>query len=960
MKLRNLFFTALFTLIAVQLTAQKGTIRGTVYEGDTGEPMYGVTVLIEGTSNGAISDFDGKFEISVEPGSYTVKATFVSFQSIVINDVNVTPGKVVLLDNLIMQEASSELGEVVVTAEMVRNTDAALLNARKKSINLFDGISAASFKKIGDGDAAAASQRVPGVSVQDGKYIFVRGLGDRYTKSILNGMTIPGLDPDRNTVQMDLFPTNVLDNIIIVKTFTPDLAADFTGGIVDLQTKDFPDEKIFSISGGLGYNPSMHFNSEYLDYEGGGTDFLGFDDGSREIPTGDRNDLPFLAEALGNPDKAADYTAILSSFNTNLAAMRQRSGMDMDFGLARADQFKIGNLTFGYNASLNYKNTTQYYEGAQFKRWAKDNQLNVFEMNLREDQSGDFGTNNVLLGGLLGLALKGENAKYRFNLLKLQNGESKAGIFDYFGSDQGAVFEGFQHNLEYNQRELTNILLSGDHFFNESGWELNWRVSPTRSSIEDPDIRFTRMRTDSGGDEFTIGTESGLPERIWRNLEEDNLSSKVDMTKKLSFNGRESKIKFGGAYDYKDRAFSIRNFQFRTNSTVLTGNPDDILQPENIWTPENRNGVTFDALFIPRNTNLYDANVNAYAGYVSTDLTLTDRLKSTFGVRFENYVQNYTGEDQTGIFVLQNEEVLNDADFFPAMNFIYAVEENTNLRMSYARTIARPSLKEASFANILDPLTGRTFIGGFFPDVDVVTGEQVWDGNLQSTRIDNFDLRFEKFLSGAQSISVSAFYKTFDNPIEMVQYIQIVNNFQPRNVGDGEVLGFEFELRKNLDFLGTVFNNFTFVGNTTIVDSKILRSNTELKSIQDNARPGETIEEEREMAGQAPYIINAGLTYQKPDNSLSLSVFYNVQGKTLEFVGIADRPNIYTMPFNNLMLNINKSFGAEQQYAFSLKVDNLLDDERESRFESFGAESQIFTLLRPRRTVSLGFTYNIF
>lgn len=507
-----------------------------------------------------------------------------------------------------------------------------------------------------------------------------------------------------------------------------------------------------------------------------------------------------MAEALGNPDKAADYTGILRSFNTNLAAMRQRSGMDMDFGLARADQFKIGNLTFGYNASLNYKNTTQYYEGAQFNRWAKDNQLNVFEMNLREDQSGDFGTNNVLLGGLLGLALKGENAKYRFNLLKLQNGESKAGIFDYLGSDQGAVFQGFQHNLEYNQRELTNILLSGDHFFNEGGWELNWRVSPTRSSIEDPDIRFTRMRTDSGGDEFTIGTESGLPERIWRNLEEDNLSSKVDMTKKLSFNGRESKIKFGGAYDYKDRVFSIRNFQFRTNSTVLTGNPDDILQPENIWTPENRNGVTFDALFIPRNTNLYDANVNAYAGYVSTDLALTDRLKSTFGVRFENYVQNYTGEDQTGTFVLQNEEVLSDTDFFPAMNFIYAVEENTNLRLSYARTIARPSLKEASFANIFDPLTGRTFIGGFFPDVNVVTGEQVWDGNLQSTRIDNFDLRFEKFLSGAQSISVSAFYKTFDNPIEMVQYVQIANNFQPRNVGDGEVLGFEFELRKILIF----------------------------------------------------------------------------------------------------------------------------------------------------------------
>lgn len=960
MKLRNLFFTALFTLIAVQLAAQKGTIRGTVYEGDTGEPMYGVTVLIEGTSNGAISDFDGKFEISVEPGTYTVKATFVSFQSIVINDVNVEPGKVVLLDNLIMQEASSELGEVVVTAEMVRNTDAALQNARKKSINLFDGISAASFKKIGDGNAAAASQRVPGVSVQDGKYIFVRGLGDRYTKSILNGMSIPGLDPDRNTVQMDLFPTNVLDNIIIVKTFTPDLAADFTGGIVDLQTKDFPDEKVFSISGGMGYNPDMHFNSDYLDYGGGDTDFLGFDDGTRELPTGERTDIPFLADAIGNADRAADYSNILRSFNPTLAAMRQRSGMDFNFGLSKADQFNIGDLTFGYNASLSYKNTTKYYEGAQFNRWGKGNQSDILELNIREDQEGDYGTNDVLLGGLVGLALKGENSKYRLNLLRLQNGESKAGIFQYANSDQGANFEAFQHNLEYNQRELTNILLSGDHYFDEGNWELNWRVSPTRSSIQDPDIRFTRVRTDAGGSDFSIGTESGFPERIWRDLEEDNLSSKVDLTRKISFLERESKIKFGGAYDYKDRSFAIRNFQFRSNSIAVTDNPDDLLQPENLWTRENRGGITFDPLFLPRNTNLYDANVNSYAGYASTELALTDQLKTIVGVRYENYVQNYTGEDQSGAFAFNNTEVLNDTDFFPAVNFIYALEENTNLRVSYSKTIARPSLKEASFANIFDPLTGRTFIGGFFPDVDVVSGRQIWDGDLKSTRINNFDLRYEKFLSGAQSISFSAFYKTFDNPIEIVQYVQIANNFQPRNVGDGQVLGIEFEVRKNLDFLGTFFNNLTFVGNTTIVDSKIERSNTEFQSLVDNARDGETIEDEREMAGQAPFIINAGFTYEQPDNSLSVSLFYNVQGKTLEFVGIADRPSIYTMPFNNLNLNINKSFGAEQQYSFSLGVDNLLDDERESRFESFGADSEIFTLLRPRRTINLGFTYNIF
>jgi hypothetical protein len=631
--------------------------------------------------------------------------------------------------------------------------------------------------------------------------------------------------------------------------------------------------------------------------------------------------------------------------------------MDYNFGIARGDQKAIGNKTIGYNFSLTYKNSTEYYENAQFNRFGRGNTSDILELDIRQNQIGEYGTNSVLIGGLAGLALKSDNSKYRLNLVHLQNGESKAGIFNYFNTDEGANYEAIQNNLEYNQRSLTNLLLSGDHFINGGLWEVNWRVSPTKSRIEDPDIRFTRFRTDGGG--FSIGTESGLPERIWRNLEEDNLASKVDIIRKISFNGFDSKIKFGSAYTYKTRDFSIQNFQFSTNGTQLSGDPDDILQPDNLWSRENRTGVTFDPLFLPRNTNAYSANVNYNGYYASAELSASEKLKTIIGLRAESYVQRYSGEDQTGAFVLDNEIVLDDFDLFPSVNFIYSVNESQNLRFSYSKTIARPSLKEASYANILDPLTGRTFVGGFFPDVDVVTNEVIWDGNFKSTKIQNLDLRWETFQNQGQTFSVSAFYKSFKDPIEIVQYVQIANNFQPRNVGDGRILGLELELRKNLGFASQKLQDFSITGNVTIIDSQIDMNPTEFKSRVDNARIGETVKSNRQMAGQAPYIVNFGLSYDGLDNFVNAALFYNVQGETLQFVGIADRPDVYTVPFNSLNFNISKSFGDDQRMNLGFKITNILDDKRESTQQSFGAQDQIFNSISPGRTFSLSFTYNI-
>ncbi|MBN1338714.1 MAG: TonB-dependent receptor [Bacteroidales bacterium] len=960
----KLFMFFFFLLPFFQVYSQNGFIRGAVFDAATGEYLPGVTVLVPGTTNGTITDLDGQFSLSVAPGVYILNLSFISYETLKINDIKVGQGEVVTLGDLSLKEASIELSEITVTAEAVRNTENALLTLKQKSVGVIDGISSTNFRKMGDSDAASSMKRVTGVSVEGGKYVYVRGLGDRYTKTIMNGLDIPGLDPDRNTLQMDIFPTSVIDNIVVHKSFSAELPADFTGGVIDITIKDFPEEKISSISFGFGYNPAMHFNNHYLAYEGGATDFLGFDDGAREIPA--TSDIPFFSQVVGNPygEKGLRYREILENFNPTLAAHEQQSLMDFELGYFTGNQTAFGKKSLGYNLSLSYKNTSEYYEDAEFARFGLSGNPDVTEMENREFQSGNFGVNTVLISGLAGLSMKTSMSKYSLDLLHLQNGESRAGIFDYRNADQGAVFYGFQHNLDYSQRSLSNLMIRGKHNFMDKEWELEWKISPTLSKISDPDIRFTRYEDRDGA--YSIGTEVGFPERIWRDLSERNLSGVIHAAKNFSFAGRKSKFRFGGAYTYKVRDFEIQNFALNIRNLSLTGNPDELFYPENLWPMEGSqsSGTTYEAAFIPTNPNKFNSSINNAAGYLSVDLEPVSHLKTILGLRLENYVQKYTGQDQLGFNVLDNDVVLEQLGFFPAANIIYSISEKQNLRFSFSKTIARPSFKELSYAEIYDPVTGRTFIGGLFRDANDFAGIEYWDGNLVSTDIFNYDLRWEYFGLNGQMFSVSAFYKEFINPIEMVQFATQTGSFQPRNVGDGEVLGAETELRLNGGTLTRSLEKMKFIFNFTLTGSRIQLSSTELQSRRENARTGQTIDEYRVMAGQAPYIINSGIAYEGgetgPLKNLEAGLYYNVQGSTLLYAGIADRPDIYSKPFHSLNFNSNKSIGKQKKIQVGLKIENILNSSKESVFESFNASEQYFERLSAGTHFKIRAAYKFF
>ncbi len=933
-------------------SAQKGIIRGTVYEESTGEPLFGVAVKIAGTVNGAVTDFDGKFQINADPGTYDIEASFISFKTVTITDLQVQDGEVTVIDAIWMQDAVEELEAIVVTAEVIKSSETALLTVKRKSANVLDGITSESFRKIGDSNAGEAAKRVPGVSVEGGKYVYVRGLGDRYTKTTLNSVDVPGLDPDRNSIQIDVFPTSLIDNMVILKSFTPELPADFTGGIVNIETKDFPEERVIDVSTSVSYNPSMHFNDNYITTERSGTDFLGMDNGLRALPDGARVDeVPSpLTDASD-----AEVGSFLNSFNSELGATQKTSFTDFSLGLTLADQRELKNgYKLGYMFSGSYKNTTTLYDNAFFGEYQVSQDPGQFELVRATTQEGTLAENSVLLGGVAGIAIKNSANKLKFNIMRLQNGENRAGQFLIDDNDEAVGKSGYigkSDNLEYNERAVTNYLLNGEHYLQEGAWKIDWRGSATFSSQDDPDIRKTAYTIQRGDTIFAAGA-AGFPSRLWRELDEVNVVGKADITREYQLFEEEAKLKFGAGQTFKERDYEILTYSLQ----FFGRQPDWTGDPAQVWTEENLqpNGPIY---LIQGNTfpnpNEYNGTVSNTAAYVSNEFSPLPRLKSILGVRMEKYVQRHTGRDQLQENVLNDEKVLDALDFFPSANLIYSLAEKQNLRGSFTRTIARPSFKELSFAQIIDPVSNRIFNGSLFQ-------YENWDGKIVETRINNFDLRWELFLERGQLLSISGFYKSFDNPIELVRIpeAQTTNEFQPRNVGDGRVVGVELEFRKSLDFISYDFTNFSVSGNLTLVDSKIEISSTELEARNRFARTGQSVADTRDMAGQAPWIVNAGLAYNNAEIGLDAGLFYNVKGETLTVVGGGLFPDVYSQPFHSLNFNMNKSVGKEQRLAFNLSVSNILGDDREEFYQGYRASDQIFQRVSPGASIGFGAKYS--
>ena len=938
---KSIILKIIVGLLSFITFAQSGIITGTVNDGEYNDILPFANVIIKDSQRGALSDFEGKYSLELKPGIYTVQFSFVGYQTLEINEVIVKNGETIIVD-VTLKASTAKLDEVIITTSLKRNTEASILHLQRNSVKLMDGLSLESIKNSGASDIASAVKNIPGVSVQRGKYVYVRGLGDRYTKTSLNGVDVPGLDPDRNTLQLDLFPSSILENVIVSKSSTADQGADFTGGAINIVTKDIPNKEGYSASLGLGYNSDFHFNKNYLTYKGSKTDFLGFDNGLRDNPIPNQQYIPL-------PQENGEVVEILTKrFTKNLAARRETSFMDYNFSFTAGNQFDVGNNKLGYVAAISYRNETQYFsqyiDGQVFR---KNVNPTIYELNTDRTQQGEGGTNNVLISGIAGLSFKTEKSKYKFNILHIQNGESKASIFNQQNRIQNSN-QIKKDNLIYTQRSITNLLLNGKHSIDqESNWTLDWKLSPSLALVYDKDFRVTPFKVSidelTGIETYTIEpSESGLPTRIYRDLNEGNIVSNIDIINKHTFLGKEAKLKLGVGYAYKTRNFVVERFSFPLLNIVsdfANGDPDQILADQNIYDASINSGV-----FVRRDSGIsdtYDSQMSIASAYASEEFKITDWFQAVVGLRFEKFQLVYTGERQDGT-KLNKATILDKSDFFPSTNLIFDLNEegSQKIRTSYARTTARPSFKEASLAEIFDPINNTFFIGNI---------------NIQPTYINNFDLRYEKYGENGDFYAISGFYKSFKDPIELSFIRSATGQFTPLNLGDAIVYGTEIEIRKNLGFIPGL-EKFRINTNLSLINSEQEFSDDEKANREDNLRSGEVLDDTRPLQGQSPYLVNFGIDYTN-DNGWNAGLFYNVQGKTLQIVGSGDIPDVYTLPFNNLLFNASKTFGKNKNATISLKFENLLNSNIESVYESYKAEDQIYSKWNPGQKISI--SYNV-
>lgn len=936
--MKKILVLFLLSFIIGPIIGQEAILRGKITDAETGEELIGATVMIVGTTQGAAADLDGSYSLANIPaGTYTLKCQYISYEAQIIENVSFAAGEIKLID-FALKTVGVGLEEVVVAAKAIRKTDAALLAVQKKASQVVDGISSQMISRSGDQTAAAAIKRVTGITVKDGKFVYVRGLGDRYTATTLNGAVIPSLDPNKNAVQMDLFPSNLLDNMLIYKTFTADLPANFAGGYINIETKDFPDAYTLSFGISLGYNTQSSFNSNFLTYSGGKLDFLGFDDGTRALPEIAKGDLRLLSKE--------ELTAATSSLNKVMGPETGQSLLNQRYSFSVGNQLKLFNKPLGYIAGFSYSNSFDSYDGGS-KGLYKLLGSNETSLNEEQNYTDAKGSNEVLWGALLNLSYKlNANNKISLNLMHNQNGESSARymIGEKLSDEIGMFIE--TRTLQYIQRSLSSTQLKGEHFLPQLfESKLNWFLSASKSAQDEPDMRFftNSYYPALEGSNYAYVIEPSkykLPARYYRNLNEYNIDLSGDLSVPFKINGNSSELKLGGRAIYKAREFRENrlDYNFDFSGSIYNNDIAAYFADSNIGlnyqdaASGNPYGLYLQNSIKTNNINSYDGEQLIYAAYSSTKLNL-GKVDVILGMRFE-----YTGIKTVSLDKDQEHGFISEYDFLPALGANWHMSDKFNLRANYGRTLARPTFRE------LAPYASQNFQGG-----------ETYVGNpdLKRSLIDNLDLRAEYFMSPGEVISVSAFYKKFTDPIEMVDNPVAVNpEISWQNTDKAELLGVELDARSKLDFIPAL-RNFSVGGNFSYVYSYVQIDAAELEQIR-ATDPNHS--STREMYGQSPYIVNAYLSYQNEENGWNGNISYNISGPRLDLVVKGGTPDVYEESMPLLNLKIGKAIN--EKWSASFSASNLLNSDYKKSYTYKGVD-YLYSSYKMGSTFSLSINYLI-
>lgn len=920
--LAKAFFTLLFVMMGAAVFGQgTGKISGTVTDKKTGETLIGVSVKIAGTTKGVGTDVEGRYVLGgLAKGKYTIEVSYVTYATKKISEIEVKDNEVTSV-NIILEESTSQtLNQVVITASVKQESVNTLYASQKNSPRISSGITAEQIRRSPDKNTSEVLKRVSGASIQDGKFLVIRGLSDRYNVALINNSLLPSTEPDKRAFSFDIIPSNMIDKIVINKTASPDLPGDFAGGVTQVITKDIPDNKFINFGISTGYNTQSTFK-DFTSNKRNSTDFLGFDDGTRGLPT------RFPGSRAVYNTASTDARIAYSKLMPNLYAEEVVTALPL-----QNYQFTWGNVakfknegTFGSIISLNYRREQNIRE-AEREAYDGINFINKYQdLNYRY---------SVALGGLANFSYKIRRNKISFkNLFNQSFEDSYIDRTGFINQNTNIKY----NSSEVNQKSLLSSQLEGEHQFGAKNIKLDWNLNYALIKREQPDLR-TIMYGSIQNSNNPYSLIDNNTKRFFSDLNENNYGGSAALSMPFTMFNRKSNVKIGGLKQVKDRDFDARIFQYTEASSSQFDNSKLTLPKESIFSEANiaRNGFVLDE--ITNNQDSYSGETDLNAGFAMLDNALSDKIRLIWGARVEGYSQTIHALNSTGA------KVSYDQDFFdvlPSANLTYTLSPKANLRLSGSRTVSRPELRELA------------------PFVFVNQEENIQisgNPNLVRSQNTNADLRYEFYPSPGEALTVSFFYKNFQKPIEQVTAGNSAPDnikFSYQNADEAFAYGFELDVRKKLDFISEAswLENFIAFANFTYLKSEV---SSKIAGFQT-----------RQLQGLSPYLINAGIQYNSPATGLSFNALYNRIGDRIGKVGNESVPHIYEKGRNVLDFQVSKRI-LKNKGELKLNVSDILNESNVS-YLNFGpanktynrADDAVFYSYKSGTNFTLGFSYNI-
>ncbi len=912
---------ALLLVCSVQGRAQSpatGSVLGYVIDANNGEPIRGAQVKVEGLPEKTIAtDTEGVYRFTLPVGTYQISVASANHLPAKIDNLAITAGETVDGSLVLVTPDSVTTVEVTASIESTTATAEAIIAERKLSAVVSDGISHEDIANSTASDAAGAVQKVTGVSVVEGGYVYVRGLGERYSSTMLNNAMLPTTEPERRVVPLDLFPASLINNVKVLKTYTPDLPGEFAGGLVQLETTEFPTKKIFTAGMSYGFNSRTTFK-EGDTYRGGSTDFFGFGSGDRDLPAL----VPRDGRVFPGSYSPTELQDIGRSFPDNWEPVKTDS-MRPTVGYSVAGGNTWGKL--GLVAAATFQNKPQ--RQAELQRFLVNTGGGVAGI-LTDYPDYVSDSESVRLGAVVNLAYSiNPNHKLVFRNTLTRESDKEARTFEGLNGRIDTVIR--NERLRWVERSLMSTGIEGEHVFTGAANSLfHWQVTYSKTKRDEPDLReVVRTLNPNGTTPFLALPQSGT--RFYSNLDDHIYEPQADWALPFYKGSLSGKFEVGFRGTFRDRDFGARRFRFvplRLFQLDLNAPSDELFGPDNI-TPD-----LFQIRENTRGTDQYTASMNVFAGYAMLDLSFAQRWRVIGGVRVEDadiVVETIDPLVPGAVPAISN---LKNRDPLPGVNVIYALNPKANLRFAYSQTLSRPDFRELSPFDFVNILGGFSFAG---------------NPNLQRAKIDNFDVRWEHFFGGNQVVAASYFYKNFTDPIEVTIQPTTGDLRQTYiNAAGGKNQGIELEVRRSLAFASSRLSDFSLQANVTLVDSEVDIGEAQRDLLTSLMRP---------MMGQSRLIYNVIAEWNKPRWRSNARFYTNYVSRRITDVGALGLPDIYQE--SNVFLDFvyQYNFREDGRWSIRFNAENLTDN----RYEWTQADI-LQRSYRLGRTYSVGTSYSFF